>query len=105
MNRDELLKIRAEIANSARQIALEGDVEPADKLEILMSLIASGDSSAEVLHRVYDTAKLLPDDTDRLSALLDIMYEVDKMLSSQPGDDSEAHLSESESRVNEDRSN
>jgi len=83
MNKDELLKLRAEIAYSARQIALNGDVESADKLEVLMNLVRSGDSSGEVLHRAYDTVKSLPDDNDRLPALLDLMYEIDGLLSNE----------------------
>jgi len=105
MNRDELLKIRAEIATSARQVALEGDVDPANKLEVLMSLIVSGDSSAEVLYRAYDAAKSLPNDVDKLPALLDIMYEVDRMISDQSGSDETDRLSDSRSSTGEGPSN
>lgn len=90
MNREELLRLRAEIIASARQLAIDGVGEPSDKLEVLMSLIRSGDTSQELLSRAYQTAQQLSQDSDKLSAFLDIVYEIDAELASNEEETTES---------------
>lgn len=85
MNRDELLQLREKIVGQTREIVLRDDGDPASKLEVLMSLIASGDVSAEVMNSAYVTAQQLPEDANRLDAFLDLIYEIDVHLSGGPG--------------------
>jgi len=86
MNQDELLALRAEIVNRTRDIALEGDVSPAEKLEVLMSLIGSGDSTPDLLRKAYELSGQLPEDSDKLDAMLELLFAIDERLSANQGD-------------------
>lgn len=88
MNKDELLKLREQIINNTRQLALDNeDADPAARLEVLMGLIRSGDTSSEVMHRAYEVAAKLPEDSSKLDAFLDLVYEIDTQLGSENQED------------------
>ncbi len=80
MNKEELLEFRQKVVEQARQLALEGDADPASKLQLLMALIRSGDSSREALNAAYEVVQQLPEATDKLDVLLELIYEVDAQL-------------------------
>ncbi len=80
MNKEELLEFREKVVGSVRQLALEDDTDPVNKLQVLMGLIRSGDSSREAMNAVYDAAQQLPDATEKLDTLLDLIYEIDAQL-------------------------
>ncbi len=85
MDRDELLKLREDIVAHARTLALEGGASPAERLDVIMGLVRSGDSSMELLNKAYEAAKELPEDADKLNAMLDIVYEIDSDLANNEG--------------------
>jgi len=77
MNNSELLQLREQIVGKTRQLALSDEnTDPANRLEILMGLIRSGDTSKEVMQQASEIAEQLPED-DRLNAYLDLIYEID----------------------------
>lgn len=80
MNRDELLKLRGEVVSSARTLALESQADPRDKLDVIMSLIRSGDKTPDLMYQSYEIAKQLGSDEQKLNAMLDIIYEIDTEL-------------------------
>lgn len=80
MNKEELLEFRQKIVGSVRQLALEDDTDPANKLQVLMGLIRSGDSSREALTAAYEAAQQLPEVTEKLDMLLELVYEIDAQL-------------------------
>lgn len=82
MGKEELLKLREEIAGHVRGLALatDDDGNPEAKLEILMNIIRSGDSSRDLLYGAFETAQKLPENSSKLNALLDLMYEIDAEL-------------------------
>jgi len=80
MNKDELLQLREQIVGKTRQLALDDDnTDPASRLEVLMGLIRSGDTSKEVMQQASEIAEQLPED-GRLDAYLDLIYEIDAQL-------------------------
>ena len=81
MNRDELLALREQIVDTTRQLALDGNASTEDKIDILIGLIHSGDSSPELFHRAYETASSLESDDKKMDAMLDLLYEVDARIS------------------------
>lgn len=86
MNKEELLEFRQKVVGSVRQLALEDDTDPANKLQVLMGLIRSGDSSREAMNAVFEAAQQLPDATEKLDTLLDLIYEIDTQLGSEDGE-------------------
>lgn len=80
MSKEELIEFRQKVVEQARQLALEGDADPASKLQLLMALIRSGDFSREALNAAYEVVQQLPEATDKLDILLELMYEVDAQL-------------------------
>lgn len=92
MNKDELLKLREQIINNTRQLALDNeDADPVARLEVLMGLIRSGDTSAEVMHRAYEVAAKLSEDSSKLDAFLDLVYEIDVQLGDENQEDPATH--------------
>ena len=94
MNKDELLALRAEIVSRTRDIALEGDVSPSEKLEVLMNLIGSSESTPDLLRKAYELSGQLPEDSDKLDVMLKLLFFIDEQLSSsqdnqQPTTDSQ----------------
>jgi len=80
MNKDELLQLREQIVGKTRQLALDDDsTDPVSRLEVLMGLIRSGDTSKEVMQQASEIAEQLPED-GRLDAYLDLIYEIDARL-------------------------
>ena len=77
MQRDQLLELRSKIVESAQQLALNGQGTAEDRLQVLLNVIRSGDASLEVLSRAYELANGIENDDDKLTALLDVLYEVD----------------------------
>ena len=88
MKREELLALRTEIVNRKREIAFEGDVSPSERLDVLMSLISSGDADPNLLRKAYELSNELPDDGDRLAALLDLIFAIDeRLVADESGDE------------------
>lgn len=83
MDRNELLKLRAEIVSRTRSLALEGDMSPAEKLDVIMGLISSGDSSLGLLRKAYEFSEQLTDDSSRLDVMLDLIFAIDEELSAK----------------------
>lgn len=88
MSRDELLQLRQEIVGYSRTLALQNGGDPATKLEVLMSLIRSGDVSHDIMSAAYKAAQDLPDNSIKLDAMLDLVYVIDAELAGdEPGED------------------
>ena len=80
MNKEELLQLREQIVGKTRQLAIDSEnTDPINRLEVLMGLIRSGDTSKEVMQHAYDAASQLPEDA-KLDAFLDLIYEIDVQL-------------------------
>jgi hypothetical protein len=96
MGKEELLKLREEIASHVRGLALatNDDGNSEAKLEVLMNLIRSGDSSKDLLYGAFETAQKLPEGSSKLNALLDLMYEIDAELAA---DEFNANIESSDS--------
>lgn len=85
MQKEQLLELRDKILRSTQEIALRGEGSPAERLQVLMSIIRSGNASIEVLAKAYELVQSTGSDDDKMTALLDVLYEVDAMLAA--GDD------------------
>lgn len=80
MHKEQLLELRSKIVQSAQTLALRGNGEPEERLQVLLSLVRSGDANVEMLTKVYELSQTIHDDDDKLSVLLDVLYEVDAKL-------------------------
>jgi len=92
MQKEQLLELRRKILESTQEVALRGEGSPAETLQVLLSIVRSGDASVEVLMKVYELAMLSENDSDKLTALLDVLYEVDAKLSAE--DEADTHSKE-----------
>jgi hypothetical protein len=88
MQKEQLLELRSKIVQSTQEIALRGEGSPAERLQVLLSIVRNGDASIEVLSKAYELAQASDSDDDKLAALLDVLYEVDAKLSAEPGESS-----------------
>lgn len=84
MNQEELLQLRQKIVDQIKVLAMEGDAQPSDKLQVLMGLIRSGDSSPDVMVKAYEISQQLDGDPLKLDAMLDLIYEIDARLKAEP---------------------
>lgn len=97
MHKDELLGLRKQIIESAQNIALNGSGSLSERLEILLGVIRSGDADINLLTKTFEIIQQLETDDDRLSGLLDLLYEVDADISkietkeTQPDVDNQAN--------------
>jgi hypothetical protein len=86
MQKEQLLELRRKIVQSTQEIALRGEGSPAERLQVLLSIVRNGDASIEVLSKAYELAQASDSDDDKLAALLDVLYEVDAKLSAEPAE-------------------
>lgn len=77
MEENQLLELRNKIVQKAQQLAMSGNGSPAERLQVLMGSIQAGTANFEVLNAAYEIAGTLEGDDEQLSALLDVLYEVD----------------------------
>ena len=89
MQQDQLLELRSKIIKSTQELALRGAGTVAERLRILLSSIAQGGADLEVLSRAFELTQELEDDDERLSALLDVLYEVDEKIATTSGAESQ----------------
>ena len=96
---NNLLELRQKVVNRAKELALNGDGSAQDRLQILMGIARSGNADYDVLSAAFDLSNSLPSDDDKLSALLDILYEIDNMTRNadevNPGDSANAQQEDS----------
>ena len=83
MQPDQLLELRSKIVQSTRDIALHGGGSEADRLQILMTMVRSGDADYEVYNRTFELSSSIQDDDQKLTAMLDLLYEVDLKLNEE----------------------
>lgn len=104
MNKEDLLKLRDELADQVKQLALNENAsgDPVVRLNVLMNLVHAGDTSREVLLGAYKAIQQLPEDAAKMDSMLDLVYEIDVALSA--GDDSQENTSEDQDSGNENMS-
>ena len=76
---NNILDLRQRVVDRAKELALHGNGSPQDRLQILMGLARSGRADYDVLSAAFELSNNLPSDDDKLSALLDILYEIDNI--------------------------
>lgn len=87
MEKEQLIELRKKIVASAQEIALHGDGSAADRLQILLSLIRDGVGDTNVLSKAFELAQTLENPDDKLSTLLDLLYEVDAKITADEQSD------------------
>ena len=83
MHKEQLIELRNKILQSTQEIALRGEGSEAERLQILLSIVRSGNASIEVLTRAYELVQSSENDDDKLSVLLDVLYEVDAKIAAE----------------------
>jgi hypothetical protein len=92
MNKEQLLELRGKIVNSAQELALNGQGSPEDRLQLLLNIIRGGEPTYDVLSKAYELTSQIDNDDGKLTALLDVLYEVDAKLGDleQPGNEGQS---------------
>lgn len=80
MEKDQLLDLRNKIVQKTQQLAVAGQGAPADRLRVLLGLIQAGNANIEVLNKAYELSETIEGDDEKMSALLDVLYEIDARL-------------------------
>ena len=83
MQKEQLLELRSKIVQSAQAVALHGDAAPEERLQVLLNFVRSGDANLEILTKVYELSQTMSNGDDKLSVLLDVLYEVDAKLNQE----------------------
>jgi len=96
MNKEQLLELRNKIVASAQEVAVNGSGDPGDRLQLLLNLIKGGDTSFDILNKAYELTGSINNDDGKLSALLDVLYEVDAKLGAIEGDAENAPANDAE---------
>lgn len=86
MQKQQLLELRSKIVQSAQEIALRGEGSPADRLQILLNIVRDGEANLEVLTKAYELSQSIENDDEKMTALLDVLYEVDAKLVAEEGE-------------------
>ena len=76
----ELLDLRQKIIESARQIAMSGDIAAETRLNVLLELSKDNGNPVDALSQAFNAAQGVASDDDKLNAYLDILYEIDSHL-------------------------
>ena len=80
-NSAALEQLREEISTSVRELVLKSKADPEERLQILLDLAHSGDTSIEVMREAYEMALKLPDDdSEKLEILNDLLDGIDATL-------------------------
>lgn len=82
-NTNELLDLRNKIITDTKQLALSGQGDPQERLQVIMEMIKGGDSNPELFTAAYDLIGKIPADDDRLQESLNLLFEVDQALGRQ----------------------
>lgn len=83
MQKEQLLELRSKVVQAAQAVALNGDGAPEERLQVLLSFVRSGDANLEILTKVYELSQTISNGDDKLSVLLDVLYEVDAKLNQE----------------------
>ena len=82
---NELLDLRNRIITDTKQLALAGQGDPQERLQVIMEMIKGGDSNPELFTAAYDLIAKIPADDDRLQESLNLLFEIDQTIGQQEG--------------------
>lgn len=86
MQKEQLLELRNKIVQATQDIALQGEGNDAERLQVLLNIARAGNANYAVLQKAYELASSIEGDDDKLAALLDILFEVDVQLAGDEGE-------------------
>ena len=93
-NNNELLTLRNQIVTDTKQLALSGQGDPAERLQVIMEVIKSRDSNPELFRAAYDLIGKMPSDDDRLQESLNLLFEIDQVIGQQENVDAQSQTPE-----------
>ena len=79
-HREELIQLRAEIAQKAQEMALSNEGSSPDRLRLIMDLIQAKVISPDLVRRAYELSLELPDGGDQFDNIIALLDEVDAYL-------------------------
>ena len=83
MDKNQLLELREKIVQRTQQLALTSEAPAVDRLQVLLGIVRSGGANSEILSKAYELTESIETDEAKLSALLDLLYEIDEQLSNE----------------------
>ncbi len=78
---NELLELRAKVVDQMQKLALGSSGDAETRLQLLMEMARAGKATTEVYHAVYEIVSQIPNDDDKMNAMLDLLYELDRAVS------------------------
>ncbi len=92
MNKEELLGLRERILAATVPLVLETAANGTEKFSLLVRIIHAGNASSEIYTKAYEAAQAIEDKDERLSALMDLLDEVELDVDSheEPAGEAEA---------------
>lgn len=84
--KNELLELRSQIVAITQQLALSGTGSPETRLQILLEIIRSGESTTETYKSAFEIMQQLTNDDEKMNSMLDLLFEIDKDLSVEKAD-------------------
>lgn len=82
MTQDELIALRKRILEDVVPLAVDSVDNSPDRFELLLRIVQSGNASANVYQKAYDTARAIEDKDEKLDALMSLVDEIDFELQS-----------------------
>lgn len=87
MTRDELIALKAKILADIKPLAIEAVGDDVDQFDLLIKIIQTGASSAEVYNKAYTVAQGIESVQDKLDALMILIDEIDFEIQAQMDDE------------------
>lgn len=78
--KNELLELRAQIVAQTQQLALKGTGAPEARLQVILEVIRSGESTMDMYKAAYSIMQQLPGDDEKMNGMMDLVFEIDKDL-------------------------
>jgi len=82
-NKNELIELRSQIVARTKLLALDGTGTPESRLQILLEVIRSGESTLDIYKTTFGIIQQLSNDDEKLDAMLDLVFEIDKDLAAK----------------------
>lgn len=82
-NREEMLKLRDQIAQKAQEMALADNASGLERLDLIMNLLRADIISPQLVQRAYDLSLQLPSGEDQFDNIIRLLDEVDVYLNRQ----------------------
>ncbi len=90
MTQDELLDLRKRILGDVMPLVVDSAGSAPDRFELLLRIIQSGEASAELYSKAYETARAIDSNEEKIDALMLLVDQIDFEIQSSDVEDAAA---------------